>query len=186
MCGQAYLKYPKWQVCSVFEKCVLMLMFYMLINMIQTDSIIFDGFGQACPKYPGKFAISLWHLKKEVRNEVRDLTVLAGSNTFTICYTSNILPPLTHFLSQYGVHKKPFLYLIICVILSKGRYMQVDLFAKILTYYKTGLRHAYFWKCYLKFHCPKVRDLEVYESKKILFQVIKVWYCLQYFFAHEN
>ena len=147
---------------------------------------MFDVFDPVCLKWLGKFAISLWHLKKEVRNEVRDLTVLAGSNTFTICYTSNILLPLTHFLSQYGIHKKPFLYLIICVILSKGRYMQVDLFAKILTYYKTGLRHAYFWKCYLKFHCPKVRDLEVYESKKILFQVIKVWYCLQYFFAHEN
>ena len=58
-------------------------MFSMLINMeaLQVASIIFDGFGQACLNYPGKFAMSLWHLKKEVRNEVRDLTVLAGWNT---------------------------------------------------------------------------------------------------------
>ena len=116
MCGQAYLKYPKWQVCSVFEKCVLMLMFYMLINMIQTDSIIFDGFGQACPKYLGKFAISLWHLKKEVRNEVRGLTTLDGSNTtLSIYYASDVLPLFTLFFSQYGIHTKPFSYLINCL-----------------------------------------------------------------------
>ena len=41
----------------------------------------FDGFGEACPMYPGKFAISLWHLKKEVTNEVKDLNALASSNT---------------------------------------------------------------------------------------------------------
>ena len=34
----------------------------------QVDSIIFDDFGQACPSYPGKFAISLCHQKKEGRN----------------------------------------------------------------------------------------------------------------------
>ena len=26
--------------------------------LLQVKSIIFDGFGQACPKYPGKFAVS--------------------------------------------------------------------------------------------------------------------------------
>ena len=50
-------------------------------SLLQDDNIIFDGFGQACPKYADKFAISLQHLKKKVRNEVRDLTALAGSNT---------------------------------------------------------------------------------------------------------
>ena len=60
------------------------------------DSITFDGSGQACQNYPDKFAKSLLHLKKEVRNEIRDLTALAGSNTtLTIYYTSNVLPPLT-------------------------------------------------------------------------------------------
>ena len=34
-------------------------------GILQVDSIIFDGFGQACPKYQGKFAISLWHLKEK-------------------------------------------------------------------------------------------------------------------------
>ena len=28
-------------------------------SLLQVDSIIFDGFGQAYPKYPGKFAMSL-------------------------------------------------------------------------------------------------------------------------------
>ena len=28
-------------------------------SILQVDSIIFDGFGQACPKYPDKFVISL-------------------------------------------------------------------------------------------------------------------------------
>ena len=32
-------------------------------SLLQVDSINFDGFGQACPKEPGNFAISLWHLK---------------------------------------------------------------------------------------------------------------------------
>ena len=29
----------------------------------------------------GKFAISSWHLKKEVTNEVKDVNTLASSNT---------------------------------------------------------------------------------------------------------
>ena len=86
------------------------------IEYLQVDSIIFDGFDEACPKYMGKFAISLWHLKKEVRNEVRDLTALAGLNTvLAIYYTSMVLPQLTLFLSQYGVHAKSFLHLINCL-----------------------------------------------------------------------
>ena len=72
--------------------------------LLKIDSIIFDGFCQACPEYPGKFVLSLLHLKKEVRNEVKDLTALAGSNaTLTMYYTSNFLPPLNLFLSQYGI-----------------------------------------------------------------------------------
>ena len=57
--------------------------------------------------------MSLWHFKKEVRNEVRDLTALAGSiTTLTIYYTYNVLPPLTLIYSQYGIHSKPFLRFI--------------------------------------------------------------------------
>ena len=74
-------------------------------SLLQVDTIILDEVGQACLKYPGKFAMSLRHLKKELRNRVMDLTAQAGSNTTqTICYTSNVLPPLNLFLSQYGIH----------------------------------------------------------------------------------
>lgn len=73
------------------------LMFCMPINrhesLLQVDTVIFYEFSWACPNYPGKFAISLWHLKKEVRNEVKGLTALVGSNTtLTIYYTFNVLP----------------------------------------------------------------------------------------------
>ena len=72
-------------------------------SLLQVDSIIFDGFGQAYSNYPGKFAISLCHLKKEGRNKVKDLNALTGSDTtLIICYISNVPPPLTLFLSQYG------------------------------------------------------------------------------------
>ena len=69
-------------------------------SRLPVDNIIFDGFGQGCPKYPAKFAMSLWHLKKEDMNEVRDLTALSGSKAgLTIYYTFNFLLPLTLFLS---------------------------------------------------------------------------------------
>ena len=62
-------------------------------SLLQVDSIIFDRFGQACPNYQGKFAISLCHLKKEIRNEV----------TLTVCYESNVLPPLSLFKPKCGL-----------------------------------------------------------------------------------
>ena len=55
-------------------------------SLFQVDSIIFDGFDQACPNCPGNFAISLWHRKKEVRNEVEELTVLAGWKNYNLLY----------------------------------------------------------------------------------------------------
>ena len=62
-------------------------------SFLQVDNIIFDGLSWACPKYQGKYAVFLWHLKKEVTNEFRDLTALAGSNTaLTIYYTSSVPP----------------------------------------------------------------------------------------------
>ena len=86
------------------------------MKVLQVDAIIFDGVGHAYPKFLCKFVMSLRHLKKEVRNKVRDLTALAGSNTtLTIYYTSNVPPPLNLFLSQYGIHTKPFLHLINCL-----------------------------------------------------------------------
>ena len=41
-------------------------------SLLQVDNINFDGFGQRCSKCQAKFAMSLWHLKKEDRNEVTD------------------------------------------------------------------------------------------------------------------
>ena len=86
-------------------------------SFLQVDSNIFDGFGKIFPYYLGKFIISLWHLRKKVRNEVRDLTVVAGPNTtLTICDISDVLPPLILFLSQCGIHTKPFfIWLNVCV-----------------------------------------------------------------------
>ena len=53
--------------CNISRKNrVTKLMFSMLIN-VKVDTVIFHGFVQACPKYPGKFAISLWHLKTKSR-----------------------------------------------------------------------------------------------------------------------
>ena len=64
-------------------------------------------------KYPDKFAMSLWYLMKEAKNEVRELTALAGSNTsLSIYYKFNVLPLLNLFLSQYRIHTKPFHHLI--------------------------------------------------------------------------
>ena len=45
-----------------------------------------------------------------------DLPTLAGSSTTpTIYCASNVLPPLILFLSQYGIHTRSFLHLIICL-----------------------------------------------------------------------
>ena len=35
--------------------------------------------------------------------------------TLAIYYTANVHPPLNPFLSQYGIHTKPFLHLINCL-----------------------------------------------------------------------
>ena len=120
--GQACLKYSNYKMqcfCNISRKnCyeVDVLHAYKHESFLQVDSIIFDGAGQACSKDLGKRAMSLWHLKKEVRNEVRYLTALVGSITaLTIYYTSNVLPPLNLFLSQYGIHTKPFFHLINCL-----------------------------------------------------------------------
>ena len=45
-----------------------------------------------------------------------EITALTGSNTaLTIYYKSNVLPPSTVLLFQYGIHTKPFLQLISCL-----------------------------------------------------------------------
>ena len=39
-------------------------------GFLEFDTIFFDGFGQAYPKYTDRFALSLQYLKDEVRNEI--------------------------------------------------------------------------------------------------------------------
>ena len=83
-------------------------------SLLQVDSIIFYGFGQHAqiPNYPGKSAISFWLLKKEVVNEARDLWFKYYSYNLLYLQCS---PTIQIFLSQYGIHNKPFLHLINCL-----------------------------------------------------------------------
>ena len=62
--------------------------------LLQVDSIIFHRFGLACRNYRAKFAISLGNLKKEARNEVRNLTALVGSNILLLQFI--IHPVFSH------------------------------------------------------------------------------------------
>ena len=95
-------------------------------SFLQVHRIIFDGFGQECPNCLCKFAISVWHLKKEGKNDIRDLTAMAGANiVLKICYTSNVLPPLALFPSHYRIHTKPFLDLINCLCSISSLLFQV-------------------------------------------------------------
>ena len=66
-------------------------------------------------------------------------------------------------------------------------------FFKISGHCKADSRHAapmplhqtYCFICfysYVKFYCPKVRWSWVLWAKKVLFHVIKAWYCLEYVF----
>ena len=57
-------------------------------SFLQVDSIIFDGFGQACQKYPGKLAIFLSHLKKKLGMKF---------GIFFNCYLAVPWPTLGHF-----------------------------------------------------------------------------------------
>ena len=65
-------KVPRKKVCKIFvisqEKLIFGADKHQ--SFLQVDTIILDGFGQACPKYPDKSVISLRYFKKEVRNEV--------------------------------------------------------------------------------------------------------------------
>ena len=75
------------------------------------------------------------------------------------------------------------------VILSKLHYF----FVKISTYCKTGSRYVVamplhqsycltcFYSC-IKFYCPKVRWSWSWWGKKVLFDMIKAWYYLEYVF----
>ena len=78
--------------------------------------------GTRCQDFKGSLIMSrlflfyyLWH-KKEVKNEIRDSVAPAGSNTaITVYCTSNVIPPVNLFLSQYEIQKRLLLHLINCL-----------------------------------------------------------------------
>ena len=120
MCGQECQMYSKKQVysaCSISgANRIVKFMFCMLKTMKVLYKLIvlfLMGLARHTQNTRVNIVITFWHLKKEVKNEVRDLNALAGSNaTLTIYYTFHVLPPFTFFLSQYGIHTKLFLHLI--------------------------------------------------------------------------
>ena len=86
--------------------------------LLQVDSIIFHRFGLACQNYHAKFAISLGNLKKEARNEVRNLTALAGSNILLLQFI--IHPVFSHHwafstINMVFIPILNFTWLIVCV-----------------------------------------------------------------------
>ena len=102
-------------------------------RLLQVDSIIFDWLGQTCLKYSGKFSVSLWHLKKEVRNEVRDLTAMADSNTALTIVTH---PMFSHHVpfSSFNMESIPTLFFI------------CDALHDLVYYVQFKKREKYQWK----------------------------------------
>ena len=101
--------------------------------------------GQACPKYLGKFAISLWHLKKSLE-WIRNLTSLAGLNpTLTVCYSFHIvlLP------SQYGIWLLCLCNLTLPVPCISQSYTEIKI--KLNFYFHTSLwcPKTFVWKRFL-------------------------------------
>ena len=60
-------------------------------SLLQVDAILFNRFSQTCPKYPGKFVISLWYVKKEIRSIlIFDLCVDLVMGIILICQSKFI------------------------------------------------------------------------------------------------
>ena len=102
------------------KKRVIKLMFCMLINMKVFYKLILL-FLMGVVRHAQNTQASLHSLcdilGKKLGMKLRDLNVLTCSNTTPMLYyTSNVLSPLNLMLSQYGIHTKPFLYLINCLL----------------------------------------------------------------------
>ena len=85
-------------------------------SFLQVDTIIFDGVGQECSKYPRKFSIPLRHLKKKVRKEVKELTAIAGSN-IALRYIIHH-PMFSHhrIFSSFNMKSIPSLFFILLIV----------------------------------------------------------------------
>ena len=102
------------------KKRVIKLMFCMLINMKLFYKLILL-FLMGVVRHAQNTQASLHSLcdilRKKLGMKLRDLNALTCSNTTPMLYyTSNVLSPLNLMLSQYGIHTKPFLYLINCLL----------------------------------------------------------------------
>ena len=95
------------------------LMFRMLINLkVFCKVIVLALMGLA--RHAQTTRVNLHYLcdtlRKKSGMKLWDLTAQAGSNaTLIIYYASSVLPPVTLFLPHYGIHTKPFRYLINCL-----------------------------------------------------------------------
>ena len=155
-------------LCNISRKSWVTNLMISVLIMMSVDSIIFDGFSQACPKYLGIFSTS----QERSQEWSWDLTALAGSNaTLIIYYTSNVLPPFILFLSQYGIPTESFLHLINClcniivIFSSYSRSMQVDLFNEI----NISLKHWYpsFVSALLVFFSFEKRNVSIFPHQKL-------------------
>ena len=86
----------------------------MVINM---KVLLLVLFLMVLARYPQVFpAMYLWHFKEEVRNEVTDLTALAGWKYYS--YKFIIQPMFSHHWPSLSMESIPsffFIWLIVCV-----------------------------------------------------------------------
>ena len=69
-------------------------------TFLQSDTVIFDVFGQTCQNYTNKkFAISLQYLKREVNDKVDVLHARKHENVLQI-YTMVLMEMVKHFQSS--------------------------------------------------------------------------------------
>ena len=91
-------------LCNISRKnWVIKLMFCMLINKKDFYKLILLFLLGWLARHVQSTRASLWHLKKEVRNEVWDLAVLAALKYFLCNILCNVLSSLNLFFTQYGI-----------------------------------------------------------------------------------
>ena len=119
-------------------------------SLLQVDAIIFDGVGQACPKYSGKFAMSLWHLLKQLGMKI----ALAGPNTtLTIILYIQCSPTIESFpLSIWNPYQAFFFFINCLYNISSFLLFQVS--AKVVPRKLACLDNSYLPQKRRK-NCPK-------------------------------
>ena len=82
-------------------------------SLLQVDSIFFEGFSQACSRGRGKFAISLWHLRK--KSGMKWGTYCTGWFKYCSYNMHPMFSPHWPFYSLNLENAKSFPYLINCL-----------------------------------------------------------------------